>query len=145
VLQRGELFGIFPEGTRSRDGLLHKGHTGAARLAVRAGCPIIPVGITGTREIQPPDARMPRVFMPAAIRFGRPIDPTGHAGHHSGRLLLRYLTDELMYEISQLSGQPYVDRYATKRAEDVPTDVAHVPSADEACEPYPQASLSAAV
>ena len=61
VLRRGELFGIFPEGTRSRDGLLHKGRTGAARLAWKVGCPIYPVGVTGTREIQPPDAKVPKL------------------------------------------------------------------------------------
>ena len=59
VLRRGELFGIFPEGTRSRDGVLYKGRTGAARLAVKVGCPIFPVGVIGTREIQPPDAKLP--------------------------------------------------------------------------------------
>ena len=61
VLRRGELFGIFPEGTRSRDGMLHKGRTGAARLALKIGCPIFPVGIIGTREIQPPDAKLPKL------------------------------------------------------------------------------------
>ncbi|MEY2455132.1 MAG: 1-acyl-sn-glycerol-3-phosphate acyltransferase, partial [Acidimicrobiaceae bacterium] len=54
VLERGELFGIYPEGTRSRDGILHKGHTGPARLALRTGAPLIPVGLKGTRDIQPP-------------------------------------------------------------------------------------------
>lgn len=62
VLRRGELFGIFPEGTRSRNGTLHKGRTGAARLALDIGCPIFPVGITGTADIQPPDARLPKLF-----------------------------------------------------------------------------------
>ena len=61
VLRRGELFGIFPEGTRSRDGVLYRGHTGAARLALKVGCPIFPVGVIGTREIQPPDAKLPKV------------------------------------------------------------------------------------
>ena len=61
VLRRGEFFGIFPEGTRSRDGTLYKGRTGAARLAIKLGCPIYPVGITGTDEIQPVDAKLPRL------------------------------------------------------------------------------------
>ncbi len=61
VLQRGELFGIYPEGTRSRNGKLHKGRTGAARLAMAIGCPIYPVGIVGTDAIQPPDAKMPKL------------------------------------------------------------------------------------
>ena len=75
VLERGELFGIYPEGTRSRDGRLHKGHTGPARLALRTGAPLVPVGIVGTRDIQPPGAKAPRLFGAAEIRIGRPIDP----------------------------------------------------------------------
>ena len=71
VLQRGELFGIFPEGTRSRDGYLYKGHTGAARLALRVGCPIYPVGIVGTDKIQPPDAKLPKLRRECAITIGR--------------------------------------------------------------------------
>jgi 1-acyl-sn-glycerol-3-phosphate acyltransferase len=74
VLRRGELFGIFPEGTRSRDGYLYKGRTGAARLALKVGCPIFPVGVVGTREIQPPDAKLPKVRMDCTIKIGRPIN-----------------------------------------------------------------------
>src|SRR3546814_11639378 len=62
VLERGELFGIYPEGTRARDGRLHRGHTGPARLALRTRAPIVPVGIVGTRDIQPPDAKVPKPF-----------------------------------------------------------------------------------
>ncbi len=69
--ERGELFGIFPEGTRSRDGVLYKGHTGPARLAMETGCPIYPVGITGTAEIQPPDAKLPKPFKSCAITHRR--------------------------------------------------------------------------
>ncbi len=79
ILGRGELFGIYPEGTRSRDGKLRKGHTGPARLALRTGAPLVPVGIIGTREIQPPGATAPRPFRPCEIRIGRPIDPHFHA------------------------------------------------------------------
>ena len=75
VLRRGELFGIFPEGTRSRDGRLHKGRTGAARLALEVGCPIYPVGITGTDEIQPPGAKAPKPFRSCSITIGRPVRP----------------------------------------------------------------------
>jgi 1-acyl-sn-glycerol-3-phosphate acyltransferase len=114
VLERGELFGIYPEGTRSRDGLLHKGRTGAARLALRSGAPLIPVGIRGTDRIQPPDRRMPRPFRRAAISFGKPIDPGHYDGRHDERLILRQITDEVMFEIRTMSGQTYVNSYAAK-------------------------------
>lgn len=117
VLDDGGLFGIFPEGTRSRDGRLHKGHTGLARLALQTGAPIIPVGIVGTREIQPPDAPMPRPFMPATFSFGAPIDVTRLTEQADDRLALRQITDEVMFEIRSLTGQEYVPRYATRSPE----------------------------
>ncbi len=116
VLGRGELFGIYPEGTRSRTGFLHKGHTGAARLALRTGAPIVPVGLLGTRAIQPPDVPLPRPFRPVEIRFGRPVRPRAPGSPGDARLRLRQITDEVMFEISELSGQDYVDSYATKAA-----------------------------
>ena len=115
VLDRGELFGIYPEGTRSRDGRLHKGHTGPARLALRTGAPIVPVGLLGTRRIMPPDAKFPRLFAPAVVRIGRPIATDRHRADDDHRLALRRITDELMYEIRALSGQEYVDEYATRK------------------------------
>jgi 1-acyl-sn-glycerol-3-phosphate acyltransferase len=121
VLQRGELFGIYPEGTRSRDGKLHKGHTGPARLALRTGAPLIPVGIIGTRHIQPPGASAPRPFRPCEIRIGRPIEVADQGDLAGDRLLLRRVTDELMYEIRALSRQEYVDEYATRTHEAIPT------------------------
>src|SRR5215211_1465076 len=81
VLERGELFGIYPEGTRSRSGKLHRGHTGPARLALRTGAPIIPVGISGAREVMPPDAKFPKLRLPVHVRFGRPIN----ARHYEDR------------------------------------------------------------
>jgi 1-acyl-sn-glycerol-3-phosphate acyltransferase len=120
VLERGELFGIYPEGTRSRTGKLHKGHTGVARLALRTSSPIIPVGIVGSREVQPPDARYPKPFMHVSVRFGRPSDVCRYADRANDRLVLRQITDELMYEIRELSGQEYVDTYATKHHESLP-------------------------
>ena len=128
VLEDGELFGIYPEGTRARDGKLHKGHTGPARLALRTGAPIVPVGIVGTREIQPPDAKFPKPRMPVTIRFGRPIRPERYAGRDAEHLALRQMIDEVMFEIRELTGQDYVDAYATKKAESLPTEVAQVPS-----------------
>jgi 1-acyl-sn-glycerol-3-phosphate acyltransferase len=117
VLQRGELFGIFPEGTRSRDGYLYKGRTGAARLATKVGCPIYPVGIVGTDEIQPPDARAPKLFRSCSITIGRPIRPERYAGRGPEHLAWRSMIDEVMYEIREMTGQEYRDRYAGTPAE----------------------------
>lgn len=126
VLRRGELFGIYPEGTRSRDGMLYKGHTGAARLAVKVGCPIIPVGIIGTREIQPPDTFFPKIGKECVIKFGRPLYPDRYLERGDDHMMLREMTDELMFEIRELTGQEYRNVYATKKAEALPTDTAVV-------------------
>jgi 1-acyl-sn-glycerol-3-phosphate acyltransferase len=113
LLDDGELFGIYPEGTRARDGYLHKGHTGAARLSLRTGAPIIPVGILGTRTIQPPDVAFPKPFRPVEVRFGPPIRPAASSDVADTRMRLRQITDELMFEIRALTGQDYVNTYAT--------------------------------
>ncbi|MEZ5323101.1 MAG: 1-acyl-sn-glycerol-3-phosphate acyltransferase [Microthrixaceae bacterium] len=126
VLERGELFGIYPEGTRSRDGRLHKGHTGVARLALRTGAPIVPVGIVGSLEVQAPDARAAKPFREVTIRFGHPIDVRRYADRGSDRLILRQITDEVMYGIRELSGQDYEDAYATRSHETMPTEAAEV-------------------
>ncbi len=123
VLDRGELFGIYPEGTRSRDGILRRGRTGAARLALRTGAPLVPVGIVGTREIQPPEAKVPSLFRACEIRLGRPIDPRHHRDAGEDRMVLRRITDELMFEIRSLSGQPYEDVYHGGRREPAPAAV----------------------
>jgi 1-acyl-sn-glycerol-3-phosphate acyltransferase len=112
VLRRGELFGVFPEGTRSRDGKLHKGRTGAARLALETGVPIFPVGVVGTDRIQPPDARAPKLFRSCSISIGRPIRPGRYASMPEPHRAYRAMIDEVMFEIRELSGQEYVDRYA---------------------------------
>jgi 1-acyl-sn-glycerol-3-phosphate acyltransferase len=132
VLEAGGVFGIYPEGTRTRDGKLHRGHTGVARLALRTGAPIIPVGIIGSDEVQPIDRKMPRLFRTVRIRFGEPIELEHYRGRHDDRLALRDVADEVMYEIQQLSGYEYVDTYATRHAEDVPAEIAHVVTLDEA-------------
>jgi 1-acyl-sn-glycerol-3-phosphate acyltransferase len=140
LLGRGEFFGIYPEGTRSRDGRLHRGHTGVARLALRTGCPIFPVGLQGTLEVQPPDSSLPRPFRMMRVRIGRPIDPARYADRDGDRLALRQITDEVMFEIRGLSGQEYVDTYATKKSEDLPSaeptllvpDAATAPNGDAA-------------
>jgi 1-acyl-sn-glycerol-3-phosphate acyltransferase len=128
VLRRGELFGIFPEGTRSRDGYLYKGRTGAARLALKVNCPIFPVGVVGTREIQPPDASLPKIRREATIRIGRPINVDRYRSRGEEHLVLRQITDELMYEIRELTGQEYRNVYAGKTAETEPTVTAKVGS-----------------
>jgi 1-acyl-sn-glycerol-3-phosphate acyltransferase len=143
VLERGELFGIYPEGTRSRDGRLHKGHTGPARLALRTGAPLVPIGLVGTRDIQPPGARAPRPFRACEIRIGRPIEVGHYTGRADDRLVLRQLTDELMYEIRELSGQEYVDEYASRQHDAMPSQ----PSATDALAgdpPVPATTGSAA-
>ncbi len=126
ILDQGELFGIYPEGTRSRTGNLHKGHTGVARLALRTGCPIIPVGLQGTVEVMPPDARFPRLFQHIRVRIGRPIDVTRYLERADDRMVLRQIADEVMYDIRQLSGQEYVDEYATKKAEVLPSETGRI-------------------
>lgn len=112
VLQRGELFGIFPEGTRSHDGKLYKGRTGVARLALEAGVPVIPTAVIGTDVIAPPGKLLSRVISPT-VAFGKPLDFSRYAGLATDRFILRSVTDEIMYAIMELSGQTYVDRYAT--------------------------------
>lgn len=117
VLDAGGLFGIYPEGTRSRSTHLHKGHTGAARLAIGTATQIIPVGFIGTLDIQPPGQPFPRPFRPATVRFGKPIDVRRYVARADDRAVYRQLIDEVMYEISQLTDQTYVDRYASAKDE----------------------------
>ena len=140
VLRSGKVFGIYPEGTRTRDGLLHRGHTGVARLALGCNVPIVPVGLIGTDDVQPVDSRLPKLFRPVTIRFGEPVDPARYAGREHDRMALRELTDEVMYEICQLSGYEYVDTYATKHAEDIPTDAAHIATFADTRDPVSAAS-----
>ena len=128
VLRGGGAFGIYPEGTRTRDGYTHRGHTGVARLAMRTGAPVVPVGLVGTDECQPTDKKLPRVFREVHVRFGAPI-AAAHYADADERLALRRLTDELMFEIVQLCGRyEYRDTYATKKAEDLPVETALVPT-----------------
>jgi 1-acyl-sn-glycerol-3-phosphate acyltransferase len=118
ILKSGELLGIYPEGTRSPDGRLYRGKTGIARMALEAGVPVIPVAMINTFEIQPPGQVMPRI-MRVGIKIGKPLDFSRYQGMESDRFVLRSITDEIMYELMQLSGQEYVDMYATKAKEDI--------------------------
>jgi 1-acyl-sn-glycerol-3-phosphate acyltransferase len=138
VLEWGELFGIFPEGTRSRTGLLYRGRTGVARLALQCNVPIIPVGIVGTDKIQPPDAKLPKLFRRCSITFGRPIDPGRYLERRHDPRVARRLTDEVMFELRELTGQRYVDEYASKPRSSSPptlpvTTAHHDPSPEPLC------------
>ncbi|MFI9722788.1 lysophospholipid acyltransferase family protein [Streptomyces sp. NPDC052396] len=113
VLGRGELLGIYPEGTRSHDGRLYKGKVGVAAMAIRSGAPVIPCAMIGTFEAQPVGRRLPRL-VPITIRFGEPLDFSKYAGMADQREVLRAATDEIMYAILKLSEQEYVDRYAAE-------------------------------
>ncbi len=113
VLEGGELFGIYPEGTRSPDGRLYRGKPGGlARVALATGAPVIPVAMINTEKIQPPGKVMPKLLRPG-IRFGKPLDFSRYQGMEGDRFILRSITDEVMYAIMKLSGQEYVDIYAT--------------------------------
>ncbi|WP_328317038.1 lysophospholipid acyltransferase family protein [Streptomyces sp. NBC_00388] len=113
VLARGELFGIYPEGTRSPDGRLYRGKPGGlARVALASGAPVIPVAMIDTEKIQPPGQVVPKLMRPG-IRIGKPLDFSRYYGMENDRFILRSVTDEVMYEIMKLSGQEYVDIYAT--------------------------------
>ncbi|MEJ8634474.1 MULTISPECIES: lysophospholipid acyltransferase family protein [Streptomyces] len=113
VLEAGGLFGIYPEGTRSPDGRLYRGKPGGlARVALASGAPVIPVAMIDTEKIQPPGKVVPKLMRPG-IRIGEPLDFSRYRGMESDRFILRSLTDEVMYEIMKLSGQEYVDIYAT--------------------------------
>ncbi|WP_066932069.1 lysophospholipid acyltransferase family protein [Streptomyces sp. NBRC 110611] len=113
VLERGELFGIYPEGTRSPDGRLYRGKPGGlARVALATGAPVIPVAMIDTEKVQPPGKVLPKMIRPG-IRIGKPLDFSRYQGMEGDRFILRSVTDEVMYEIMKLSGQEYVDIYAT--------------------------------
>jgi 1-acyl-sn-glycerol-3-phosphate acyltransferase len=111
VLSKGELLGIYPEGTRSHDGRLYKGKVGVAVMALKSGVPVIPCAMIGTFEAQPPGKVIPNVH-PVTIRFGEPLDFSRYAGMENEKAILRAITDELIYAILNLSGQEYVDEYA---------------------------------
>lgn len=112
VLSDGRLFGIFPEGTRSHDGRLYRGRTGVARVALEAEVPVIPVAVIGTDVVAPPGKRFGRLTRPV-VKFGTPLDFSRYYGLADDRYILRSVTDEIMYAIMELSGQEYVDEYAS--------------------------------
>jgi 1-acyl-sn-glycerol-3-phosphate acyltransferase len=115
VLDDGGLFGIYPEGTRSPDGRLYKGHTGVARLSMQCKVPILPVAMIGTREAQPIGQVKPNFFMPITIRIGRPMTFERQRERADDPQVLRSITDEVMFELRELSGQDYVNTYAKRK------------------------------
>jgi 1-acyl-sn-glycerol-3-phosphate acyltransferase len=117
ILGNGDLFGIYPEGTRSFDGRLYRGKTGVARMALEARVPVIPVAVIGTNVLAPPGKLFGRYTRPY-VRFGRPLDFSRYEGMESDRFVLRSITDEVMYEVMKLSGQEYADVYASRAKDD---------------------------
>ena len=112
ILAEGDLFGIYPEGTRSHDGKLYRGKTGVARLALESGAPVIPCAVVGT-DVVAPTGKMYGTWTRPVVRFGKPLDFSRYAGMENDRYILRSITDEIM----RLSGQEYVDLYASKAKE----------------------------
>lgn len=110
VLERGGAFGIYPEGTRSLDGKLHRGHTGVASLALSTGAVVVPVGLIGTERVQPIGRLFPRLAR-VEIRFGRPLEFSRYDGLEGAPAIRRAVTDEIMDAIADLSEQTYVDSY----------------------------------
>ncbi|WP_030542057.1 1-acyl-sn-glycerol-3-phosphate acyltransferase [Streptomyces albus] len=113
LLEEGKAFGIYPEGTRSPDGRLYRGRTGVSRLTLMTGAPVVPFAMIGTDKVQPGGKGMPRIA-PVTVRFGAPLDFSRYEGMDRDRYVLRAVTDEVMSEVMRLSGQEYVDMYATK-------------------------------
>jgi 1-acyl-sn-glycerol-3-phosphate acyltransferase len=118
VLAEGKCLGIYPEGTRSPDGRLYKGRTGIARLAIESGAPIIPVAMFNTEKIQPTGTVVPKVMRVEMI-FGEPMY---FEGDSTDLQHLRDVTDQIMQTIQALSGQEYVDTYATKAKKNTEDD-----------------------
>jgi 1-acyl-sn-glycerol-3-phosphate acyltransferase len=123
VLDGGGLFGIYPEGTRSPDGRLYKGRTGVARLALQTGAPVCAVAMMGTREAQPIGQVKPNFFTPVTIRISKPMKFERYRQRTDDPLVARQITDEVMFELRELSGQEYTNQYAPKKAgPDLPSD-----------------------
>jgi len=112
VLASHELLGIYPEGTRSPDHRMYRGRTGIARMLLEARVPVIPVAMVGTQELMPTGAKLPRIRR-IGIVIGEPLDFSRFAGLEGDRYVLRAVTDEIQYELWRISGQEYVDVYAS--------------------------------
>ena len=127
ILGDGHVLGLYPEGTRSPDGRLYKGRTGIARIALASGVPVVPCVMIGTFEIQPPGQVRPRIKK-VGVKFGEPLDFTRYAempGAIDDRFILRSITDEIIYALMALSGQEYVDIYATEAKKIIAEECRH--------------------
>jgi 1-acyl-sn-glycerol-3-phosphate acyltransferase len=119
VLAKGEQLGIYPEGTRSPDGRMYRGRTGVARMILEAGAPVVPVAMVDTDRVMPTGRKIPKVRR-IGIVFGEPLDFSRFHGLEGDRFVLRAITDEIMYELNKLSGQEYVDVYASSVKDQTP-------------------------
>jgi 1-acyl-sn-glycerol-3-phosphate acyltransferase len=144
VLNRGQLLGIYPEGTRSPDGRLYKGKTGVARLVLQAGVPVIPVAMINSGFVPSRIPKVPTMRRPG-IRIGKPLDFSRYAAAGNDREVLRYVTDEIMNAVMELSGQEYVDAYGTsvkaaqEEGRDFPVKVLSRPGLGRPVPPVPGA------
>src|SRR3982751_6676303 len=111
-LAKGGQLGIYPEGTRSPDGRMYRGRTGVARMILESGVPVVPVAMIDTEKVMPTGSKIPKVRRVGVV-FGEPLDFSRFNGLEGDRFVLRSITDEIMYELSKLSGQEYVDVYAS--------------------------------
>jgi 1-acyl-sn-glycerol-3-phosphate acyltransferase len=112
VLAEGRVLGIYPEGPRSPDGRGYRGRTGVARMVLEAHVPVIPVAVVGTDAVMPLGAKLPKVKKVSVV-IGEPMDFSRFEGLENDRFVLRSITDEIVYRINELSGQEYVDVYAS--------------------------------
>jgi 1-acyl-sn-glycerol-3-phosphate acyltransferase len=112
VLEKELLLGIYPEGTRSPDGKLYRGRTGIARMILEAQVPVVPVAMIDTEKVQPLGAKYPRIHR-VGVKFGKQLDFSRFAGMEGERVVLRSVTDQIVYRIRELSGQKYEDVYAS--------------------------------
>lgn len=112
VLRSGQVLGIYPEGTRSPTGKLYRGRTGVARMILEGKAPVVPVAMFDTDKAMPIGSKIPKVRR-VGIVIGEPLDFSRFEGMEGDRFVLRSITDEIMVEIAKLSGQEYVDVYAS--------------------------------
>ncbi len=142
ILNEGHLLGLYPEGTRSPDGSLYRGKTGAARMALEAEVAVIPVAMIGTYEAQPSGHVLPRLRR-IGVRFGKPLDLSRYYGMSEDRFVLRSVTDEIMYDLMQMSGQRYSDIYAAAAKKELRSQRKDIPQQGEESHPDDRAEQQA--